>query len=312
MTELDPRDPRQARPPAGWPPTTSRGLLARSLEALAARAPGNEQRRHRIHLEYPPPDTDPQRFGWGNPPNPHLLELISSHTTRYMAAFDLIDKYGDDLRAISQNHVPDTEPMWDQIWFTGIDASCLYAFVRERRPRRYVEIGSGFSTLFAARAVRDGLLDTRILAVDPEPRTEVEAVCDEIVRARFQDVDPARVTDLRAGDVLVVDSSHYAFMNSDVVAFFLDVLPALPEGVLVGVHDVFLPDDYPWWLADRWYGEQYVLAGWLLGRRDTTSIVLATHFAVTYQPTRARAEETWSHMALKSTFPYGSCFWFET
>jgi Methyltransferase domain len=159
---------------------------------------------------------------------------------------ELIERYGPDLARIPLASVGPGEPYWGQHYFTGVDAAARYSLIRERRPSRYHEVGSGNSTLFAARAILDGGLSTRVVSVDPQPRAGVDAVCDEVIRAPLEQADPRHMAALEPGDVLLVDSSHCALTNSDVVTFFLEVLPALPAGVLVGIHDVFLPDDYPW------------------------------------------------------------------
>jgi len=301
-------DPRTPRPPPGLNSGGLRAALGQTALRISERLGGG----HAIRLEYPPPDVERQRFGWGNPSNAAVSALLLRNADRFRTAMDTIATYGGDLRRIADTPEAAHEPHWSQVWFTGVDAAALYSFVRARRPGRYHEIGSGNSTLFAARAVRDGGLATRILSVDPEPRADVESVCTETIRARLQDADVSRVAAMESGDVLLVDSSHYALTNSDVVTFFLDVMPALPSGVLIGIHDVFLPDDYPWWLSDRWFSEQYVLAAWLLGAAGRANVLLATHFVATHPPLRAELDAMWERAGPRGVRAYGSCLWMET
>jgi hypothetical protein len=282
------------------------------VRGLANRLSSAPPAGHVIPVVYPLPDIARPRFGAGSPPNATLRAILLAGADRYRQAIDSIEGYGEELARIPRQQATATEPYWDQTWFTGVDAAALYAFIRERRPRRYHEIGSGNSTLFAAQAMRDGGLHTHILSVDPQPRAEINAICDEVIRLPMQDADPGRIAELSSGDVLLVDSSHYALMNSDVVAFFLDVLPALPRGVLVGVHDIFLPEDYPWWISQRWYTEQYLLAAWLIGQGDRANVILPTHFAVTEPTLRSVVDSAWERAGLGSLLAYGSCFWFET
>jgi hypothetical protein len=101
-------------------------------------------------------------------------------------------------------------PSFGQIWFCALDAAPLYALIRERRPARFYGVGSWESTLFAAQAIRDGAANTALVSIDPHPRAEVEAVCDEVVQLPLERSDLARFGRLGAGDVLVVDSSHVA------------------------------------------------------------------------------------------------------
>lgn len=158
-------------------------------------------------------------------------------------------------------------PRWQQDWFPGLDGAAAYALVREARPRRIVEVGSGHSTRFLARAVADGGLATEMLCIDPAPRADIagleDAVPLRVLRSTLQDAGVGAVPDLAPGDMLVIDSSHLALPGTDVDLLFGRVLPRLPAGVLVHVHDVFLPDGYPASWAWRHYGEQMVVAGWL-------------------------------------------------
>lgn len=297
-------DPRSLKP-EGWPGAPSARERA---GGLALRAANLLTGRRTIGLEYAPADPDASRWGWGAPTNSALNALLATGSDRYRATLDVIAASADHLDAIPRERAAPGEPYWGQDWFTGVDAAALYTFVRTRAPHRYYEVGSGNSTLFARRAARDAGNALHILSVDPAPRAEVDAVCDEIVRTPFESSDPVRLLALEAGDILLVDSSHYALQNSDVVAFFFDVLPHLAAGVLVGVHDIFLPDDYPWWVAGRHYSEQYLVAAWLLGA-GADRVVLPTHFACTDPHLRAHTDAVWP---VSGVLPYGSCLWFET
>ena len=295
-----PGDPRTPAPPAGRAERPSpRERLANASLRAASRLSG----AHYIGLEYPPPLQAEPRWGWTRPPHPRLSELLRARRDPFRTVLELVEGHAADLARV---------PHWDQDWFTGLDAAVLYAFLREREPAQLVEIGSGHSTLFAARAVQDGGLRTRITSIDPAPRAEIDEVCDEVVRAPFQTTGLERFFELEAGDVVLVDSSHHALRNSDATTFFLDVLPALPAGVLVGVHDVFLPDDYPWWLAGRWYSEQYLLAAWLLGAGESAEVVFAAHFAATDEELRPVVDEALAGLRPEGVLAYGSSFWIES
>jgi len=147
----------------------------------------------------------------------------------------------------------------------GLDGVSLYCFTRKLTPRRYIEIGSGNSTLFVHRARRDGDISMEIVSIDPAPRREIDAISDTAIRQPLESIDLGVFSGLGEGDIVFLDGSHRAFMNSDVTVFFLDVLPELPPGVLVGIHDIHLPDDYLPRDAKDYYSEQYLLACYLLG-----------------------------------------------
>ena len=161
---------------------------------------------------------------------------------------------------------PAPQPRWDQDWFPRLDAAALYVFVREVKPARIVEVGSGHSTRFMARAIRDGGLATEITAIDPAPRADIEGTGANISRRTVQGAGFAPFYALAEGDILFIDSSHILMPGTDVDILFNHVLPSLKRGVLVHVHDVFLPDDYPPEWEWRGYNEQLGIAGLIQGR----------------------------------------------
>lgn len=171
-------------------------------------------------------------------------------------------RFADDLRGLAG---PAPRPRWDQDWFPRLDALVLYTLVRERAPRRLVEIGSGHSTRFAARAVADGGLGTAILCVDPQPRADLAGLGVRHERAVVQAVEGSLAAGLDAGDVLFIDSSHVAVPGSDVDLLVNRVLPRLRAGTLVHFHDIFLPEPYPEAWAWRGYNEQLLVAALLGG-----------------------------------------------
>lgn len=178
-----------------------------------------------------------------------------------------------DLSSIPAAAEDGVSPEWDNPFFTGMDARAAYAVVRELAPARVVEIGSGNSTRFVRRAVTDGGLDTRIVCIDPVPRRSIRGVADEIREESVLETPIDVFRRLERGDVLFFDGSHLSFHGSDVTHFFLRVLPELRPGVLVHVHDIFLPWDYPPHFDERHYNEQYVLAAFLLGNRDWKPLI---------------------------------------
>jgi len=160
---------------------------------------------------------------------------------------------------------PPPAPRFAQDWFTGLDAAALYTLVRETRPARIVEIGCGHSTRISARAVADGGLATELVAVDPAPRAALAALPVRWERRPVQELDPSVVDGLASGDVLFVDSSHVLVAGSDVAFLFTELIPRLRPGVLLHLHDVFLPEPYPAAWAWRGYNEQAAVAGLLSG-----------------------------------------------
>lgn len=153
--------------------------------------------------------------------------------------------------------------------FGPLDAAILYASIREAQPGRIIEIGSGMSTFVMVAAIRDGNLVTNLTCIEPflPPylRDNNEFI-SQIIEQPLQDVALSMFETLDAGDILFIDSTHVARYGSDVVYEILEILPILKPGVIVHVHDIFLPDDYPesWLKKQRFFwNEQYLLQAFL-------------------------------------------------
>lgn len=136
----------------------------------------------------------------------------------------------------------------------------------------YLEIGSGNSTKFAKLALLQKQQRASLISIDPNPRAEIDKICDKIIRQPLEEVDLSIFKTLKCGDTIFVDNSHQSFMNTDVTTFMLDVLPILQKGVNVGFHDIFLPFDYFASWAGRGYNEQYLLACYLLSNPNYFTI----------------------------------------
>jgi hypothetical protein len=251
------------------------GRRTLAIRALAAKTANVVAGGHHVRIPWDPPPIEPQpRYGYGMPPHARLAELLGRHDQGYRELLADFQRFAGDLAAIPLDIADPLEPHWRSGFLFGIDGASLYSFVRARAPRRYFEIGSGNSTLFVNRARRDGSVDMQITSLDPWPRRDIDSICDRIIRSPLEQADLGIFDELREGDMLFMDGTHRVFMNSDVVAFFLDVLPELPPNVLVGIHDIHIPDDYRPEHNDRYFSEQYVLAAYLLAEPAWLETVL--------------------------------------
>ena len=169
-------------------------------------------------------------------------------------------------------------------YFGGFDAAMYYALVRDLRPARVVEIGSGFSTRIADQAARRNRLDGHAIELTsiepfPEPRLTDGMPAITLIQKPVEDVDLALFESLQANDILFIDSSHAVKFGGDVCREFLDILPRLRPGVWVHVHDIFFPQDYParWLIEQRVaFNEQYLLEAFLAFNRSFA--VRAAHY----------------------------------
>lgn len=187
--------------------------------------------------------------------------------------------------------------------FGGVDAFALYGLIRHLRPRLVIEVGAGWSSLLTERALaRNGEGSLRCIEPYPEPWLKGSF---EVIRAQVEDLGVAPFADLQANDILFIDSSHVVKIGSDVNFLFLEVLPRLAPGVVVHLHDVFLPYEMPksWVLEQHiFWNEQYLLQAFLMFNR-AFEVLLASHFL-----------ERRHQDALKAAFPKspwfgGGSFW---
>ncbi len=215
-----------------------------------------------------------------------LERLFEARRAAIEGWLDAIDGFAAELEAIGG--APPPAPRWAQSWFPRLDGAAAYAITRTLAPRRIVEVGCGHSTRFFARAVADGGLATEITAIDPAPRAvlgRLEPV--RLLRARVHEVGEAPFRDLEAGDILAIDSSHILMPGSDVDMLFNRILPVLPAGVFVHIHDIFLPDDYPAEWDWRGYNEQLGVAALIVG--GGWELQFASHYATTRMKDRIAA-----------------------
>jgi predicted O-methyltransferase YrrM len=180
----------------------------------------------------------------------------------------------------------------DNRHFECVDAQVLHGLMRQRRPRRFLEAGAGFSTLVALEAAaanaREGH-SCALEAYDPGAAAALRARAGPgfaLHATPVQRVPLSAFTSLAAGDILFIDSSHILQVGSDVRFLFGEVIPRLQPGVLVHVHDVFLPAEYPrHWVKERmrFWNEQYLLQAFLCFN-PSFRVVWASHFMALRQP----------------------------
>ena len=220
----------------------------------------------------------PHRYAGAVEPCPYpLLEShLAARVPVFTALLDDIEALAPRLRGMRG---PPPQPRFDQDWFPTLDAAAAYAMVCRARPARIVEVGSGHSTRFLARAIIDEGLETELVCIDPAPRAALRGLAVRWVEDVVQRTPETWFTQLRSGDVLFVDSSHILMPGTDVDWLLNRILPGLADGVLVHFHDVFLPDPYPESWAWRGYNEQQAL-GALLGGR-AYDCLFASHYVTT-------------------------------
>ena len=170
---------------------------------------------------------------------------------------------------------------WSNDQFGHSDASLYYSLIRRFRPRRIVEVGAGHSTKLALKAIRDNGTGG-VLCIDPNAPEWLRSLDGpiEIVARPVQESPDSVFLDLEPSDILFIDGSHITKTGSDVNHLFLRILPRLPKGVLVHIHDICLPFEYQQYWSQEYYcywNEQYVLAA-LLANSTKYEVLLGVYF----------------------------------
>jgi predicted O-methyltransferase YrrM len=207
---------------------------------------------------------------------PALEACFAAHTEAFQSVLADIEAHAEGLERLGG---PAPAPRFDQGWFPTLDAAAAYAMVQRARPARIVEVGSGHSTRFLARAIADAGLATELLCIDPAPRAPLRGLKAHWIEAVVQQTPESWFGGLQAGDILFIDSSHILMPGTDVDWLLNRILPELAPGVLVHFHDVFLPDPYPEAWTWRGYNEQQALAPLLQGR--AYDCLFASHYVRT-------------------------------
>jgi hypothetical protein len=209
---------------------------------------------------------------------PAVAALFTDYESVFADALEVLSDYTEEFARIAAGGGVGA-PRFDQDWFPRLDAAMAYALVRRFQPPRIVEVGSGHSTRFVARAVADGRLPTAITAIDPAPRAGIARLPVALRREAVPQCGVAPFEALRPGDLLMIDSSHILMPGTDVDFLLSSVLPNLKPGTLVHIHDMMLPDGYPPDWAWRGYNEQSAVAA-LLGS-GAWQPLFSSHWAVT-------------------------------
>ena len=181
------------------------------------------------------------------------------------AQLDLLRNHFSKLR--DEYETLAAEPPPGQLWpFRGTDVLVAYCVVRHFQPRRIIEVGSGFSSLVLGQAAAKNK-SSALICIDPFPNELIRKdngipALQSLIESKVQDVDVEFFSQLESGDILFIDSSHTVKTGGDVNYLFLEILPRLEAGVIVHVHDIFLPFEYrrDWMLEEfRFWTEQSLL-----------------------------------------------------
>lgn len=252
------------------------------------------------------------RYGHGKPAHNRLYEIIDANRKLYAEYLEKAIRYTSKIQEIKDKTIETNplSPTWNNGFLPGLDIIGIYTILAETKPGKYIEIGSGNSTQVAYRAKTDNGFPMEIISIDPFPRVEIDKLSDKVIRERFENIDFKFIIDeLQENDILFIDNSHRILPNSDSLVFFLEILPFLKKGVIVHIHDVYLPYDYPQFMCDRFYSEQYGLAMYLLANPGKYMTLLPNYFISEDQELSSIIAPIWNHPNLLNVEKHGGSFW---
>lgn len=253
------------------------------------------------------------RYGHGKPAHDLLLSIVEKNRPGYEKYLESFLKFKPVFTELKYQKDETNEdlPAWNNEFLPGLDIISLYGLISIEKPNKYIEIGSGNSTKVVRKAILDQNLQTHITSVDPYPRANIDHLADSVIRKPFEDLeDISFITDeLEENDVLFIDNSHRCFPNSDVTVCFLDLIPRLKKGVILHIHDIYIPYDYPQFMCDRFYSEQYMLATTLLANPDKYIVLLPNYFISEDKHLKKILNPIWEEPNLKNVEHHGGSFW---
>ncbi len=251
------------------------------------------------------------RYGHGLPAHPELYTIIDANRETYRKLLKKALANKKHIWAIRDSKVEtdNDKPAWNNGYLPGLDIIGIYTMLARFKPKRYIEIGSGNSTRVAHKAFVEQDLSTEFISIDPKPRAEIDQIPNRMIREPFENVNLDIVAELNANDILFLDNSGRILPNSDSMVFFMEILPRLKRGVIVHLHDIYLPYDYPQFMCDRFYSEQYGLAIYLLANPDKYETILPNYFISEDKELSELIAPIWDHENLKDVERHGGSYW---
>ncbi len=252
------------------------------------------------------------RSGHGNPPNKLIYKIINENRVEYKELLNSFLTFNNVFQNIktSEKETNQNEPTWNNKFLPGLDIIGLYGLVSILKPKKYIEIGSGNSTKIVRKAIIDNNLATKITSIDPYPRANIDHLADSVIRKPIENLeDYSFIENLDKNDILFIDNSHRCLPNSDVTVCFLELLPKLKPGVIVHIHDIYLPYDYPQFMCDRAYSEQYILAAFIIANKEKYKTILPNYFISEDKELKDVLNPIWEQLNAKNVEQHGGSYW---
>jgi hypothetical protein len=227
-----------------------------------------------IHFYYPVPDIlklkDSNIFDRISPMSG--IDFNEMGQLQYLKTISL--DYAKECNFPASKTSVETQYFTENGMFSYGCAAFLHTIIRNHKPAKFIEVGSGNSSKVINKALDLNKLEGKIgeyIVIDPFPIHYIKDLSNlsKLVAKPVEEVDMSLFYELEENDILFIDSSHQVKIGNDVVFLYLEVLPILKPGVIVHIHDIGLPKEYPkaYFLNEAFrvsWNEQYLLQAFLI------------------------------------------------
>lgn len=239
---------------------------------------------------------------------------INFNWTLQFNYIERLKKYSKEIQDIANGIDSNTTFDFYNNAYGELDAAIYYALIREIKPLKLVEIGSGYSTFIASLAIEKNAQQGNtgfLTCIEPYPPQYLEdsQLNIELIQTKIEDIHLDYFDQLQSGDILFIDSTHTVKYGGDCIREILDILPQLPKGVFVHIHDIFFPYDYPpQWIIEerRAWNEQYLLEAFL-AYNSSFEIILANNYLTIDYP--GKVAEIWTNLLNSKNTHSAGGFW---
>ncbi len=211
----------------------------------------------------------------------------------YKKIFSFIEKfkYVSEVQNINFDNLLNDNQETKFPFFLPQEAELYYLFIRNLKPKKIIEIGSGFSTKVALLALKANQLENpqqnnELICIEPYENKWLEKTSAKIIREKVEECTIDLFKELNENDILFIDSSHQIKPEGDILYIYLQILPNLNSGVFINIHDIFYPRNYPSkWIVDAhsFWNEQYLLEAFLSYNEKFEIILPQNHLFKDYE-----------------------------
>jgi hypothetical protein len=238
---------------------------------------------HLTPVHYYQPIPDLSKIDWKKISQPQKLVGINLNDKKSLKLMKLFSEYQNEYNTFPNSKTKTKhEFFFNNLAFDNVDALNYYNIIRHFKPKTIIEIGSGQSTKIAAKACLKNKT-SKLISIEPYPQPILKKGfpgLSKLIEKKVEDVDIKLFKSLKKNDILFIDSSHVLTTGGDVAYEFLQILPQLNKGVIIHIHDIFIPFDYPIpWIKDekRFWTEQYLVQA-LLTHSRAFQVLLANNY----------------------------------